>query len=147
MAGIVGNYIFAYGFITDIANSRYFKESTIESDMETVKIKRMWRPFLNEVGWYHAVFGVGKDEQSKLYVFGERIRSVEDGTLVYMDFGNSNAVEPFVYDIEEDIFGAGLGYREIIDHEAARNGTGATFLLFMNDNDWAGLEFYSGVRA
>jgi len=128
MAGIVANYVFAYGFITDISNPRYFEESTIGSDMATVKIKKPYRKFLNEVGWFH--FDTTPDEQSKLFVFGERILAVEDESFWYMD---ENQDHSGFYNIQDDVFNAKLKHASFIDQEAELNKTKASFLLFMND--------------
>ena len=130
MAGIIANYIFAYGFITDISNPRYFEESTIDSDMENVKIKKPYQKFLNEVGWFQ--YDVTPDEQSKLYVFGERILAVEDKNFWYMD---TNPNISGFYNIQNDIFSAKLKYNNFIDAEAEFNNTHASFLFFMNDKD------------
>ena len=128
MAGIIANYVFSYGFITDISNPRYFEESTIDSDMKTVKIKKPYQKFLNEVGWFH--YDATPDEQSKLFVFGERILAVEDESFWYMD---KNPDHSGFYNIQDDIFNAKLKHTNIIDKEAELNKTKASFLLFMND--------------
>lgn len=128
MAGIIANYVFAYGFITDISNQRYFKETTMNSDMETVKIKKPYRKFLNEVGWF--CYDTTPDEQSKLFVFGERILAVEDESFWYMD---KNPDHSGFYNIQDDIFSAKLKHDNFIDKEAELNKTKASFLLFMND--------------
>jgi hypothetical protein len=128
MAGIIANYVFAYGFITDISNPRYFEESTIDSDMKTVKIKKRYRKFLNEVGWF--CYDTTPDEQSKLFVFGERILAVEDESFWYMD---KNPDHSGFYNIQEDILNANLKYNNFIDAEAKLNNTHASFLFFMND--------------
>ena len=128
MAGIIANYVFAYGFITDISNPRYFEESTIDSDMKTVKIKKPYRKFLNEVGWFH--YDTTPDEQSKLFVFGERILAVEDESFWYMD---KNPDHSGFYNIQDDILNAKLKHNNFIDAEAGLNKTKASFLLFMND--------------
>lgn len=128
MAGIIANYVFAYGFITDISNLRYFEESTIDSDMKTVKIKKRYRKFLNEVGWFR--YDTTPDEQSKLFVFGERILAVEDESFWYMD---KNPDHSGFYNIQDDIFDAKIEHADFIDKEADVNKTKASFLLFMND--------------
>ena len=130
MAGIIANYVFMYGFITDIANPRYFEESTIDSDMATVKIKKPYRKFLNEVGCFDD--DTMPDEQSKLFVFGERILAVEDGRFWYMD---KNPDHSGFYNIQDDVFNAKLKHNNFIDKEAELNKTKASFLLFMNDKN------------
>ena len=138
MAGIVGNYIFAYGFLTDIANERYFKDSTLKSDMTKVRIIKEWKPFLNEVGWFRTATDTTPEEQSKLYVFGERILSVEDETFLYLDGSceplGSQSVDG-IYDLKRQVFSAKLEYKKTIDREAKANGTEASFLFFMNDKE------------
>ena len=128
MAGIIANYVFAYGFITDISNPRYFEESTIDSDMKTLKIKKPYQKFLNEVGWFR--YDTTPDEQSKLFVFGERILAVEDESFWYMD---KNPDHSGFYNIQDDVFNANLKYNNFIDVEAKLNNTHASFLFFMND--------------
>jgi len=128
MAGIIANYVFAYGFTTDISNLRYFEGSTIDSDMATVKIKKPYRKFLNEVGWFH--YDTTPDEQSKLFVFGERILAVEDKSFWYMD---KNPNHSGFYNIQDDVLNAKLNQADFIDKEAKFNKTKASFLLFMND--------------
>ena len=128
MAGIIANYVFAYGFITDISNPRYFEDSTLDSDMKTVKIKKPYQKFLNEVGWFD--YDTTPDEQSKLFVFGERILAVEDESFWYMD---KNPDYSGFYNIQDDVFNANLKYNNFIDAEAKLNNTPASFLFFMND--------------
>jgi hypothetical protein len=128
MAGIIANYVFAYAFITNISNPRYFEESTIGSDMKTVRTKKPYQKFLNEVGWFH--YDTTPDEQSKLFVFGERILAVEDESFWYMD---KNPDHSGFYNIQDDIFNAKLKHANFIDKEAELNETKASFLLFMND--------------
>ncbi len=130
MAGIIANYVFAYGFTTDISNPRYFEGSTINSDMTTVKIKKRYRKFLNEVGWF--CYDTTPDEQSKLFVFGERILAVEDKSFWYMD---KNPDHSGFYNIQDDVFNAKLKHADFIDKEAEANKKKASFLLFMNDKD------------
>ena len=130
MAGIIANYIFAYGFITDISNPRYFEESTMDSDMENVCIKKPYQKYLNEVGWFQ--YDVTQDEQSKLFVFGERVLAVEDKSFWYMD---TNPNHSGFYNIQNDIFNARLKYNNFIDAEAKLNNTHASFLFFMNDKE------------
>ena len=138
MAGIVANYIFAYGFVTDIRNTRYFRESDPTSDMETVNAIKRWKHFLNEVGWYHSANGVSLDEQSKLYVFGERILAVEDGTFSYISDSfapREIQAEDRIYDLERHVFDAELKYKEVIESEAKLNDTNAGFLFFMHGKE------------
>jgi hypothetical protein len=130
MAGIIANYVFAYGFITDISNPRYFEESTLDSNMKTVKIKKPYRKFLNEAGWFQ--YDTAPDEQSKLFVFGERILAVEDESFWYMD---KNPDHSGFYNIQDDVFNANLKYNNFIDVEAKLNNTQASFLFFMNDKE------------
>jgi len=130
MAGIIANYVFAYGFITDVLNPRYFEGSTIDSDMKTVKIKKRYRKLLNEVGWF--CYDTTPDEQSKLFVFGERILAVEDESFWYMD---KNPDYSGFYNIQDDVFNANLKYNNFIDAEAKLNNTHASFLFFMNDKE------------
>ena len=130
MAGIIANYIFAYGFITDISNPRYFEESTMDSDMENVCIKKPYRKYLNGVGWFQ--YDTTPDEQSKLFVFGERILAVEDKSFWYMD---TNPNHSGFYNIQADILNAKIEHADFIDKEAEINKTQASFLLFMNDKN------------
>jgi hypothetical protein len=132
MAGIVANYIFAYGFVVDISNPRYFKDSTKRSNMETIKIKRPWKKFINEVGWFRAQYEITLEEQSKLFVFGERILATEDKTLWYQ---KEDSKHKDIYNVEKDILNATLKHADVIDKEAAVNHTKASFVLFMNDKD------------
>jgi len=138
MAGIVANYIFAYGFVTDISNSRYFKNSDPTFDMETVNVIKRWKRFLNQVGWYLSVNDVSLDEQSKLYVFGERILAVQDGTFCYIDVDivpRESQAGDGIYDIKRHVFNAKLKYKKFIESEAKLNDTNASFLFFMNDTE------------
>jgi len=130
MSGIIANYIFAYGFITDITNKRYFKGSTVDSDMETVKIKRSFGFFLNEVGWFTAEYHIEPKEQSKLYVFGERVLANEDNSFFYMD---DNPKHSGFYKLDKDIFKAKLKNKDFINNEALINETEPSYLFFLND--------------
>ena len=134
MAGIIGNYIFAYGFITEISDKRYFKNSTHKSDMAKIKIKEPWKPYLNPVGWYRLV---EPDEQTKLYVFGERIRSVEDNTLVYFSCYADNFNKKHIYKLNKDVLKMKIKDKEFIDREASLHKDTASILLFMNDKELA----------
>lgn len=133
MAGYIGNYIFAYGFVIKVSNKRYFKGTTLQSDMATVEIEKQWQPFLNEVGCY--CFDVFSEEQSKLYVFGERILAYEDGTFEYYWEGYGYDL---AYNIQKDVFNAKLKHRRFINREAKINKTVASFLFFMNDKTEGG---------
>ena len=62
-----------------------------------------------------------------------------------MDYAYTGPDDVVVHDIQEDIFDAKLKYREIIDHEAALNATNPSFLLFMNDKDYAAMQVYGGM--
>ena len=130
MSGIIANYIFAYGFITDISNQRYFEEADANPDMETVNIKKLWLKFLNEVGWFQSKHGVTPEEQSKLFIFGERILSVENKSFSYMD---ESPYHNGFYDVQEEVFNAKLKHTDFIDAEAELNNTYASYLFFMND--------------
>lgn len=127
MAGIVANYVVAYGFVISISNERYFVNAMSNRNMCLVKIKKRWLPFINEVGWtrYSTI-----EEQSGLFVFGERIRSTEDGNLVYLGDGNRKAR---FYDVRKDILKRKIRNKALIDKEARFNGMQASVLLFLND--------------
>ncbi len=68
-------------------------------------------------------------EQSKLYIFGERILAVEDGNLDYA----SEIDQRGFYNVQKDILNAKVKYRDFIDEEAMLNNTTASVLFFMND--------------
>jgi hypothetical protein len=127
MAGIIANYVFAYGFVVNISNDRYFINTLSTRSMNNIKIKKRWIPFINEVGWTRYS---DLEEQSCLFVFGERIRSTEDGNLIY--FGEYN-IDGKIYDLKKDILLKKIKNKALIDGEAILNKTSSSILLFLND--------------
>jgi len=127
MAGIVANYVFAYGFIVNILNERYFINALSNRNMNNIKIKKRWVPFINEVGW---VRYSNLEEQSQIFIFGERIRSTEDSNLIYLDeyYGAGE-----IYDVTNDILLKKIKNKALIDEEAKVNKTFSSILLFLND--------------
>lgn len=127
MAGIIANYVFAYGFIINILNERYFINALSNRNMNNIKIKKRWVPFINEVGW---VRYSNLEEQSQIFIFGERIRSTEDGNLIYFgQFNNGGKI----YDVTNDILLKKIKNKALIDEEAKFNKTCSSLLLFLND--------------
>jgi len=128
MAGIIANYVFAYGFVINISNERYFVNALSNRNMKNIKIKKRWVPFINEVGW---VRYSNLEEQSQIFIFGERIRSSEDGNLIY--FGQFNK-DGKIYDVTNDILRKKIINKVLIDEEAKFNKTFSSILLFLNDH-------------
>jgi len=130
MAGIIANYVFAYGFVIRISNKRYFTDKSSTRNMNNVRIRKQWIPFINEVGWIRYC---GPEDHSGLFVFGERIRSTEDCNLKYFGQFNDGDVEGKVYDVIDDILLKKISNKELIDAEARLNDTVPSVLLFLND--------------
>ena len=130
MAGIVANYDFAYGFVISISNKRYFTSKSTTRNMNNVRIRKQWIPFINEVGWTRYC---GPEEHSGLFVFGERIRSTEDCNLKYFSQFDDGDVNGEVYDVIDDILLKGIRNKELIDEEARLNDIVPSVLLFLND--------------
>lgn len=131
MAGIIANYVFAYGFVVNISNERYFINTLPNRDMNNMKIKKRWIPFINEVGWIRYS---DLEEQSGLFVFGERIRSTEDGNLIYNNqFNSEYNIDGKIYDVKKDILLKKIKNKALIDEEAKFNKTFSSILLFLND--------------
>ncbi len=131
MAGIIANYVFAYGFVVNISNERYFINTLSNRNMNNIKIKKRWIPFINEVGWTRYS---DLEEQSGLFVFGERIRSTEDGNLIYnSQFNSEYNVDGKIYDVKKDILLKKIENKVLVDEEAKFNKTFSSILLFLND--------------
>jgi len=131
MAGMVANYVFAYGFVINISNERYFINALSNRNMKNIKIKKRWIPFINEVGW---VKYSDLEEQSGLFVFGERIISTEDGNLIYNNqFNNKYNVDGKIYDVKKDILLKKIKSKLLINEEAKLNETFPSIFLFLND--------------
>lgn len=126
MAGIIGNYVIAYGFVVPVTHPRYFVNPR-ETDMRKKQKVKQYKHLLNEVGWFALL--AEKKGQSRLYVLGERILSVEDDTLKYF-YGDNR---PRFHNVEREVFQHELRDKKLIDSEAAINKTRARYLLFMND--------------
>ena len=127
MAGIIANYVFAYGFVVNISNERYFINTLSNRNMNNIKIKNRWIPFINEVGWTRYSY---LEEQSGLFVFGKRIRSTEDGNLIYFSEYN---IDGKIYDVKKDILLKKIKNKTLIDEEAKLNKTFSSIFLFLND--------------